>query len=133
MGQDVSFEIGSPIREYGAFHCVVNSEIFSSPKKIYGSNAAEARVLAIRFASAFHAAGATRTKAGNAGVVGAVLRAAPTAGVSSAADGPLPVGELIGVLILIGAAIGAAFTLPRKKVGDGPCDRQYVRDIAICR
>ncbi|CAD7853199.1 MAG: hypothetical protein [Olavius algarvensis Gamma 1 endosymbiont] len=55
------------------------------------------------------------------------------AGGTAAADGPLPIGDIVGVVILLGTLACAAYLSTRTAADEARCEAQYNLDIAECR
>lgn len=128
--ENVEFEVSPAKAGGGAYFCIVTSAVFSRPKRIWGSTAADARNNASRFVGALSNQGTLRRRVSPCG---AMIGALPVAGGATAADGPLPIGDIVGVVILLGTLAYAAYLSNRTAAHEVRCEAQYERDIAECR
>jgi len=125
--ENVEFEVSPAKASGGAYFCTVTSAVFSRPKRIWGSTAADARNNASRFVGALSNQGTLRRRVSPRG---ATIGALSVAGGVAAADGPLPIGDIVGVVILLGTL---AYLSTRTAKGEARCEAQYDLDIAECR
>lgn len=128
--ENVEFEVSPAKASGGAYFCTVTSAVFSRPKRIWGNTAADARNNASRFVGVLSSQGTFRRRVSPRG---AVIGALPVAGGAAAADGPLPIGDIVGVVILLGTLAYAAYLSTRTAADEARCEAQYEIDIAECR
>lgn len=125
----IEFQISSVGYDADKGHyCRISApKAFSQPKVIYGPTAEEAAANARRFIAVL-ASGDSRT----APVAAGVTRVLPAAAVATAADGPLPIGDVVAALLIVGTA-AVALLSSRSSDREARCDAQYAADSARCR
>lgn len=122
------FSVCSPVAEEDLYFCRVGAhDVLNEPVKIYGSTPEEASSAAQAFCENINIKGTTGQRPLMAG-------AATIAIGTSAADGPLPFGEALGIIILVGAALISLVNVISQSGGDeSACTLQYKRDCEVCR
>lgn len=113
--------------ERKGYFCRISApKAFARPKTIYGATARDAASNARRFIQliADRNESAPVTKSG-------FFAALPAAGAAAAADGPLPVGDVVAATLLMGAAV-AALSSTRSSDREARCEAQYEADVATC-
>ena len=113
---------------HGYFRIVTAPRVFRRPKKIYSTTPAEATACTRRLLQAI--SDEPPPQASSAGIA-AVL---PAAGAAAAADGPLPIGDIVAVVLIVGAI---AFAVTSSAESDeeraARCEAQFDEDNVQCR
>lgn len=114
-------------RVKGSFCTITAPKIFRRPVAIYGDTAPQAGANARRFVQLVaHEVSAQRT------VSAAVAGVLPVAVGAAASDGPLPVGDIVAGIMILGVATYALLS-SRSNSRESECDALYEEDSAVCR
>ena len=121
----------SEVAKEGAHYCTtISGSLFNKPRKFYGVDSKQTREIAGNLVRNLNIAGTTR-------IVGASRWAGPLAigGTAAAADGPAPIGDVVGAAIIIGAAAKFLYddiTSSSRETED-ECYENYLKDVEICK
>lgn len=127
---NTKFVVGPGTKDGPNFSSTISGNVLKRQRKIYGATPEEARDSALLLVNNINITGTSRMT-GAPKMAGAV-----TVGLSvAAADGPLPIGDVIGAAFIIGAASKVLYDYMISKASsqEDACYEQYLQDIEICK
>lgn len=133
---NTKFTIGPAIKDGPNFSSSISGNILKKQRKIYGATPEEARNSALLLVNKINITGTSRItgaprETGDPKEAGAI----PLGLGLAVADGPLPIGDVIGAAIIIGAAAKILYDYMISKASgqEDACYDQYLQDIEVCK